>query len=197
MRNIVRLTGLLVLALTVVGCGSSPRSSHYVLSAKSSQPPTENTPSLGIGPITIPEYLNRNSLVYNREGNKLTVSSTERWAEPLEDGLQRVISLNLSTLLGTHNIRFFPWSPQRAPDYGIKINLLNLGADDREAVLMAEWLIFRPEDSQTVMRRISRIVQPMPAGPIMAEEIAPAYSELLYQLSEIIATEIRADLQAQ
>ena len=103
-----RWTGLMSLVIVIVGCSGSPPSNHYVLSAKAATPPSAKTPSLGIGPITVPEYLNRSGLVYSRQGNKLQVSGTERWAEPLEDGITRVISMNLAALVDTHNVRFFP-----------------------------------------------------------------------------------------
>ena len=197
MRNaLLKNIAAMAIVAIVAACGSSPRSNHYVLSAKPGTLSGQDEPALGIGPIAIPEYLNRNALVYNRQGNKLQVASSERWAEPLEDGLQRVISLNLAGLVGTQNVRFFPWSSQRPPDYGIKINLLALDANDQEARLVAEWLVYRPANGETVKRRIAKIQQPLPAGQLSPEQIAPAYSELLYQLSQVIAEAITDDRAA-
>ncbi len=194
MHNIINHTGLLVLLVLLAGCGSSPSIEHYFLTAKPAEPPFGDTPSLGIGPVQIPEYLNRSALVYSRQGNKLKVSNTAHWAEPLEDGLQRVLSLNIGVLVGTQNVRMFPWDPHRAPDYGIKITLLHLDANDSEAHLVAESLIYRPDNSATVRRRTNRVSLPLTNGPLSTQDIAPAYSELLYRLSEIIANDIKADL---
>jgi len=185
-----RWTGLLSLLVVLAGCSGSPPSNHYVLSAKATATPSAKTPSLGIGPITVPEYLNRSGLVYSRQGNELKVSGTERWAEPLEDGITRVISMNLAVLVDTHNLRFFPWNSRRAPDYGIKINVLSLDANNEEALLVAEWLLYQPATEGTVSRRISQLRYPLPDGALAPAQIAPAYSDLLYQLSEIIAQEI-------
>lgn len=185
-----RWTGLLFLMVVFTGCSGSPPSNHYVLSAKAATTPSAKTPSLGIGPITVPEYLNRSGLVYSRKGNALQVSGTERWAEPLEDGIKRVLSMNLAVLVDTHNVRFFPWNSQRAPDYGIKINVLSLDANDEEARLVAEWLVYQPASQETVNRRISELRHALPAGALAPAQIAPAYSNLLHQLSAIIAQEI-------
>lgn len=195
-KVLMRTASLLAMIAFLAGCGSSPRANHYVLTAQPAAVPSHESPSLGIGPIDIPEYLNRNALVYNRDGNQLRVSSTDRWAEPLEDGLKRVISLNLATLVDTQNVRFFPWNVQRAPDYGIKITLLSLDANDSEAQLVAEWLVYRPATGETVLRRIAQIQQPLPAGELSPTQIAPAYSELLYKLSAVIAEAITSDQQA-
>jgi uncharacterized lipoprotein YmbA len=184
----------LALSLTVLlaGCGSSPHTSHYLLTAKEAPVPSGESPSLGIGPIAIPQYLARNNLVYNQRGNQLQVSGQERWAESLDDGIQRVLAINLAGLLNTQDVRYFPWHPKRAPQYGIKINLLTLDANDQQAILTAEWLVYRAADAEPVKRRISRLQHPMPAGELNPAEVAPAYSALLYQLSEIIAEAITA-----
>ena len=59
---------------------------------------------------------------------------------------------------------------------------------------MAESLIYRPDNSATVRRRTNRVSLPLTNGPLSTQDIAPAYSELLYLLSEIIANDIEADL---
>jgi hypothetical protein len=185
---------ILTLSLTVLlaGCGSSPRSNHYLLTAKQAPGPSGASPSLGVGPIEIPPYLDRSNLVYDQQQNQLHVAGQENWAEPLDDGIQRVLAINLAGLLNTQDVRYFPWHPKRAPDYGIKINLLALDANDRQATLSAEWLVYRVVDAEPVSRRISALQHPLPAGELNPAEVAPAYSALLYQLSEIIAETITA-----
>ena len=197
MRSLARIAVTFSLIGLLAACGSSPPSNHYVLTARGpATPPQLEEPSLGIGPINIPEYLNRSGMVYNRQGNRVQVSNTERWAEPLEDGLKRVLSINLAGLVGTQNVRFFPWSQRRHPDYGIKVNLLMLDAGDEEAKLVAEWLVYRPATGETVVRRITQIKEPLPSGEVSPSQIAPAYSDLLYQLSEIIAQAITDDQES-
>ncbi|RLA46286.1 MAG: hypothetical protein DRQ97_08065 [Gammaproteobacteria bacterium] len=192
-KTILPLAWVLSLTVLLAGCGSSPRSNYYLLTAEQSRAPSGHTLSLGIGPIEIPEYLRRSNLIYNRQGNKLQVASSDSWAEPLGDGIERVLALNLASLLDTQDVRYFPWHPKRVPDYGIKINLLAMDANDGEATLTAEWLVYRPVDAGTVKRRLSRLQLPLSPGGSTPEQIAPAYSKLLHQLSEIIAATITAD----
>ena len=45
----------------------------------------------------------------------------------------------------------------------------------------------------TLTRKITQLSQEMPSGEVTPAQIAPAYSELLYQLSTVIAAEISAD----
>jgi uncharacterized lipoprotein YmbA len=182
----------LALPLSLAACGSSPHNHYYLLTAADVHSASGQTPSLGIGPVEIPEYLNRSGLVYSRQGNQLQISSQERWAEPLESGITRVLGLNLANLLNTENLRYFPWNPQRAPDYGVKITLLSLDANDRQATLVAEWLVYRPASSETVNRRISQLHRQLPPGELDPAQLAPTYSMLLQELSEIIAAAISA-----
>jgi uncharacterized lipoprotein YmbA len=185
----------LALVALLAGCSSSPRSNYYLLTAKHGAAPTGAEHSLGIGPIEIPEYLNRSNMVYNRQGNKLQVANLDSWAEPLDEGVKRVMAINLAQLLNTHEVRSFPWHPKRAPDYGVQLNILALDANEQEATLAAEWLVYRTTDAEPVQRRISLLHQPMPAGELKPGDVASAYSALLLQLSELIAKVIIADAE--
>ena len=189
-KNFLTLAAALALSTILAGCGSSPSNNYHRLTATVATAPQGETPSLGVGPIDIPAYLDREKLVYQQEGTSLQVASTEHWAEPLGAGIERVLALNLAGLLNTQDMQTFPWHPQRAPDYGVRVNLLTLDTNSNEAVLTAEWLVYRPEDAQTVQRRISSVQKPLNSGQAVIDDIPAVYSELLFQLSEIIAAAI-------
>lgn len=178
-------------ALLLVACSSSPPHNFYLLSVESQAVASGQSPSLGIGPIEIPEYLNRSSLVYRRGSNQLHIASFERWAEPLADGIQRVLGLNLSAELGTHNIRPHPWQRTDAPGYAVQLWVLSLDAADQEAELVVEWRVSRPGESAPLERRISRLSQALPGPEWQAADAARAYSKLLQALSAEIAAVIR------
>ena len=190
----VLLVSLALLGL-LSGCGTTPNSNYYLLNSGTLDVPTGSTPSLGIGPIAIPEYLNRNTFIYRRESNKLYINRFERWAEPLNKGVMRVLRMNLAALLNTQNIQSFPWSSKQRPEYGVGVTILTLDANDSRAVLVAEWHLYRPQSSETVVRKINRLEHLISAGSIAASDIEPAYSKLFLKLSEIIAVEISEDIK--
>ncbi|MBN7798457.1 PqiC family protein [Parahaliea mediterranea] len=182
--------GLLLLALSLAACGSTPRSDYYRLSSASAGG-SGDAPAIGIGPIQIPEYLNRNSMVFSRGDNQLHIASFQRWAEPLSEGVKRVLGLNLSSALDTENIRPFPWPPSDAPDYGVQVWILSLDASSETTRLVAEWRLHVPGEGREVMRRISRYEE---AGTETdGGALAASYSRLLGRLSEEIAAAIAAD----
>jgi uncharacterized lipoprotein YmbA len=192
-NKLLPLAWLLSLGLSLSGCSSSPPNNYYLLSANEFPVVSGDTPTLGIGPTEIPEYLSRANLVYNRMDNRLQVASQDLWAEPLGDGIQRVLVLNLSGLLNTQHISYFPWHPERAPEYAVKVSLLQLDATENEAALTAEWLVYRPASAESVNRGISRLLIPLSPGAPEPERVAGAYSALLFQLSEILAAAITKD----
>lgn len=185
-----RICVLAGLALLLAACGTTPLSTHYLLTATLDDIPTSQSPAIGVGPIEIPEYLNRNTLVYRGQGNELTIAQQSRWAEPLEDGISRVVSLNLAGLVGTENVRSFPWHPERSPDYAVKVRILRMDATESEAVLVAEWLVYRPGDAGEARRKISRQTLPLMASKPVPAQLPAAQSALLYRLSEEIAAGI-------
>ena len=66
-----------------------------------------------------------------RKRNKLQISKYDQWAEPLTSGIQRVVSLNLAGRLDTEDVQSFPWAHDHAPRYGVRLNLLELDANDQ------------------------------------------------------------------
>ena len=196
--NTVTRRSLAVAALLtlLVACGSTPSTNYYLLSAQLGSPSGNHSPSVGIGPITMPEYLNRNGLVYNRTGNQLSIANYERWAEPLTSGVERVMRLNMASLLDTENIQSFPWNRSEQPDYAVEVSIQLLDANNTQATLVAEWVLQKPDDPDYRRRRLTQLYYDMPKGGPTPQNIAPAYSDLLLQLSKKIADAITADVAA-
>lgn len=180
------------LLLALAACGTTPPAQHYRLSARESLPQATTGPALGIGPVNIPPYLERNGIVRSEGSNGLQIATSERWAEPLDKGITRVVSLNLAGLIQTQNIQLYPWHPRRQPDLGIKIRVLALDADLQQASLVVEWLLYRVDSEESLTRRLQEYSQPLSGSEHSAGDIAASYSDLLYQLSEDIAAAVAA-----
>jgi uncharacterized lipoprotein YmbA len=188
----IRGAACLDLLLCLAACGSSPPNQYYRLVAQADPGTTGEQPALGIGPVNIPDYLRRGGIVYSSGGNQLLISDQQRWAEPLDEGIERVVAINLARLLHTDNLRLFPWQLNDIPDYTIEVVVLELGTQDAEAVLVADWVIRRPAENASVTRKISRLRHALPPGPISPADLAPAYSMLFNPLSELIGAAISA-----
>lgn len=188
----IRRTATMAVLLCLAACGSSPPNDYYRLTPMGVPATAGERPSLGVGPVDIPDYLNRSGMVYSAGGNRLVISEQHRWAEPLDEGITRVVAVNLARLLSTDNLRLFPWPLNDIPDYTVEVNVLELGTEEQNAVLVADWVIRRPAENATITRQISRLRHTLAPGPVAPAELAPAYSALFYQLSEEISAAIRA-----
>ena len=115
-----------LLLYLLTACGTTPPSNYYMLSADVAGIPGDSGPSLGIGPVTVPGYLQRINMVLNRDSHRLKLAEYDRWAEPLENGITRVVSLNLAVLLDTQEVQVFPWRRHEPPTYGVSVHVVQL-----------------------------------------------------------------------
>lgn len=188
---------VIICLLLAAACGSTPQSNYYLLDALAEPSGASNGPAIGIGPIVTAEYLNRDNMVMQRQDGGLEIATFERWAEPLDDGMKRVISLNMAALLDTGSVQVFPWRRDDKPDYAVQVNVLQLDSRSGSASLIAEWVVTDVEDNRSVKRQLSRLQLPLDSSQ-MYGQLPGVYSRLLLQLSEQIAASIEADArQAQ
>lgn len=195
MKHLGKATIGIALITLLVGCGSTPPSQHYLLTASGSGAmPVNKAPAIGVGPVVIPQYLNRDPLVRRDSSNRLLISATERWAEPLEDGILRVMGLNLADLLDTQNLRFFPWHPDYPPTYGVRLRIVRMDATADTATLIAEWFVYRLSDEAPVARQLSNTTVSLASSETDTNTLVGTYSELLLQLSKEIAKAIEVEV---
>ncbi|MHC4712865.1 MAG: PqiC family protein [Planctomycetota bacterium] len=183
---------LALLALLLAGCGSTAPSRFYVLEpmvengdAPSAQLATES--SVGIGPVTLPEYLDRPQMVTRAGGNRLELAEFDRWAEPLTTDFTRVLADNISTLLSTERIVLFPWPASVNVDYKVRVDVKRFEADAAGTVTLdARWTVSAGKGTETIHR--SRLKQPV--GEDGYGAVAAAQSKALAELSLEIARAI-------
>ena len=111
-RHLLTL-GLFLLALA--GCASTPPTQFYVLPslAGSDTAPLSAADSrdltIGVGPVTLPPYLDRPQIVTNTSRAKLTLAEFDQWAAPLHDIFSRALAENLALLIPTDRVLLHPW----------------------------------------------------------------------------------------
>ncbi|MGP1721347.1 PqiC family protein [Shewanella frigidimarina] len=177
--------GLLLLSL-VSGCQSSPEKQYFVLTAMPSQMVSGSTAlehNIGIGPIDVAEYLHFTQLMYQLDDGSLQRFANSYWAEPLEQGISRVMSINLSQGDRRRNLVLFPWRANNTPQYSIKIKVTSLNRDGNNARLNANWELTNNSLHQTLAKQ--NFIEVTNAGSTAAELVS-AYSNLLAQLAKEI-----------
>jgi len=142
---------LILAVLLVAGCGSSPPVDFYTLQpirgTVSSSP--EGSEILGLGPLTLPDYLQRPQLVTQAGGGAVRLDEFNRWAEALEVALPRVVATNVDQLIGDLTVIPFPWDAHLRTDYRLLGRVNAFGADAAGLVVMeVQWGI---QDSDAKM----------------------------------------------
>ncbi len=103
--------------------------------------------TLGLGPITIPRYLQRPEVVTRISETELSVSDNDRWAEPLNTCVASVLAQDLSMDLQGVQIAPFPWSEKSRISYSVSVEFLHLETTaDRKAKVEAIWTIRGPDN---------------------------------------------------
>jgi uncharacterized lipoprotein YmbA len=183
-----------VMALVVsAGCGSSPTRFYALSTLPQGGGPAggvvRSGPGLGIGPVSVPERLNRPGIVTWVNDNMLHLAEFDLWAAPLQDSITRVLAENLSVLLPTDRAATFPWPSDTPIDYEVRVEVSRFeGILGRECSLIARWSIFRRADKQTKAGRSSHTE---PAGESYTTLVA-AQSRLVAAMSRDVASALGA-----
>jgi uncharacterized protein len=172
MMGVARLaTALGFLSMALAGCGSlEPRpdpTRYFTLSPIRQAPEAQAKPPdgsaqvwLGLGPIRLPGYLDRQEIVVRSGENRFDVSEIDRWAEPLDENFARVVAQNLAVLLGTGRIVFYPWPRERMPKYQVAVEVFRFETNGaRDAQLEARWAILDANSKKPLRTGDSRVIR--------------------------------------
>jgi len=148
--------------------------------------------TLGVGPIQVAEHLDRPQIVSMRTANRLEAAEFDHWAAPLDRQIGRVLTENLSILLGTEQVVAHPWPRAVEVDYQISIDLLHFEATPDGAVrLSAFWQITDEEGRETLAMQRTEYRQEVGAPGGIEEQVA-AMSRLVASLSTEISERLRS-----
>ena len=186
-------TALLVFGACInLDASRSTATRFYLLESKVTPKTAMGSPSmssdlaLGIGPVSIPPYLDRPQLVTRASGNELRVDEFHQWAEPLRDTILRVTRENLSVLTDGGHVHSYPFRQSVAIDYQITLDLLQFEPNPAGSVtLKSVWRIVERGGRQRVMQRRSVSVQPSRSNDVA--DVVDAMSTALAALTEEIA----------
>jgi hypothetical protein len=200
-----RLATLLSLVIIIPVCGCLGRSqpTRFYLLQSISGIPAEKTAAgksdglrIGVGPLTIPEYVDRPQIVTLVGPHELDLADFDQWAEPLKESVPRILGENLSALLATQHIYVYPWPGSTPLDYQIEITVTRFdAARDGKVVLNARWTILAGNGKEILARKNSVITQE--SGGPGYDALVAAESQLLETLSREIAVAITSIAQGK
>ena len=183
-----------ILGLLLTACAQTQPSRFYTLSSLSDTATTPSAASndlaIGVGPISLPNYLNRPEIVRRSTPNEFQVAEFDRWGEQLQDVFPRVMAENLGELLATDRVFLLPQRRATTIDYQVEVNVTRFDADvGGPAILAARWEIFDDDGKSLVVDR-STFTETVEGDGYGA--VATAMSRTVAAFSQEIAAAITA-----
>jgi len=192
MKNLFFPLIVMSLALSLTGCASSPSPKFYVLAPLSTERPVDAGADIavGLGPVELPDYLDRPQIVTRSGQNELNLAEFERWGESLKDNTTQVLAENLAVLLPSKKISTYPWKRSTALAYQITAKITRFDhTEGGETVLAARWSLLNGEGVELLSRE-SHFVE-SPAGDSYPATVA-AMNRALGQFSRELANAIHS-----
>ena len=194
--GVIRLLTLSTCVAVLAACGSSPKVSYYTLGTAG----IENRPvvpartgyTVAVGPVNLPEVVDRQELVTRVGANEVALNGERRWAEPLESAIPRVIAEHLTHSLGAQQMLAYPYSAIDTADYRVIVDIQRFDSEFRRAATIdAIWTIRRAPQKDAQVKTGRSHIQEATVGDGY-EALVAAHSRALATLSGEIAEAIRA-----
>jgi uncharacterized lipoprotein YmbA len=185
--------GLLLAGLACLG-PTTPVVFHTLRAI--SPPGTLSRPGLAVEvmPVHLPEMLQRPQLVLSRDLGGLELASGQRWGNPLDQDLQRVLVADLALLLGSDRIVAYPDGPLVQAVYRVAVDVSRCdGRPGGTLNLEAIWTITRPGQAVALVRVRTTLTEPVPG--LEPTALVAAHERVLARLSEVIGARLKGLLQ--
>lgn len=189
-----REPGFLLLAAALVllaSCGGSPiRESFYTLSGPQSPMPAASAApaSIFVGPVTVPDAVDRLPMVLRTAANQVEISDAHRWAEPLKSAIPRVLAETLMRELATPDVRFTRAGSPLDADFRVAVEVQRFESSLAQgATVDALWTV-TPRQGKP---RSGRSTASEPAPSADPGGVAAAHSRALERVGRDIAAAMK------
>ncbi len=187
---------LCLLLIVIGGCSRTQTARFYTLngftdpSTEQQAVPSKDGVAVGLGPIRLPEYLDRPQIVTRVSPNEVRFAEYHRWAGPLSGDLSNILAKNLSTLLGTDHIALYPWKATTPIDCRVEIEVSRFDGKPGDSVLLeSQWIVFSGDRKKVLGTNTSSLSEPVNGRGY--EALVAAQSRALAALGREIAEAIR------
>lgn len=141
-----------------------------------------------LGPVSVADYLQRETLLQRQPDGSLTASTDGRWAGSLAGDIDQLLLRQLSWRLDSQRLVLAPSTPGFTPEIQVLLTISRLDSGpQRPAVLEAQWRLL-DKAGQLRDSRLVRLEQPHSGS---AADQVRAQSQLLQQLAEQLAGAVK------
>src|SRR3989344_7485674 len=139
----LRIPSLLLLTslLSMVGCVAQPPVTLYQLDSGTPKMPVANKGvAVLLGPVSIADYLQQQTLLQRQQDGSLTPATQARWAGTLGADIDQVLLRQLASCLDTQRLVMAPGAAGFIPDVQVQLTISRMDSGPLQpAVLDAQW----------------------------------------------------------
>jgi uncharacterized lipoprotein YmbA len=197
-----RIPATLALVLVITGCVSlkrTPQARFFVLQSeiKPETSSSEEAPEgiIGMEKVLLPGHLVRPQLVTWKATNELAVDEFLRWAEPLDEGVARILAEDLAALLPDYQVIRRPWRGDTKTRCRVEVVLETFGLQTNGRVLLeGRWRLLPDEGELALVQHAAKLERGPLTGGAQGEVVTgvDTMSQLIADLSRQIAQGIKA-----
>lgn len=184
----------LCLAVVTASCSRSPRVTFYTLepAAQIETPaPATADPAVAVGPVTLPEVIDRPQLVVRVAVNRVEILESHRWAEPLRSEIPRLMAENLRRLLRSDRVSSYHQHAGVDADYRVLVDIQRFESSPGEGVTIeAVWSLRRTAGGAS---KTGRSLVREPVDAVGYDPLVAAYGRALLAVSRDLAGAIRTE----
>lgn len=179
-----------------VSVASSPNPRFYMPDSVSREEAVEKidiAPGMiiAIGPVSIPEYLDRPQMVTKNKDGTLLFAQFDRWGEPLDSGIARLLNEGLASLLPQASFQLFPCNFTIPLNYQVIVEIIQLESElNKDMALTAQWSIIDAKSRKLLLTRRSQVIKPI--DPHNYSGLSKALGAACFSLSKEIAVNLSA-----
>ena len=192
MRNshAAALMTLAIAAALLSGC-KSPPTSFYTLSPDASIERSSDalTGAVVVGPVTVPDLVDRPQIVTRVSDNEVALNEFARWGEPIRSGVATTIAADLARLLGSDHVSVSSQTVAGTESWRVRVDIVRFDSMPGDAVAIdALWTVHVAGRTALLTGR-STVREPVSGTGYDA--LVAAHSRALASVSRDIATAIR------
>ncbi|MBK4736887.1 PqiC family protein [Noviherbaspirillum pedocola] len=184
------VAGVLSAAL-IAGCGTPGPDHFYTLAPPalaSAAPAAAARYTVSVGPVKLPQSVDRPQLVLRESGSQVKILEQHRWAGPLPEEIARSLAASLARQLPDARITTGGNSVPRAGEMSVRLDIERFEASrDNGVTVQGVWTL-RQEGVDPVSRQFTASET---AGDGSYDAIVAAYSRALAAVGEAVSAEIR------
>lgn len=191
--RLINIFSTICLAMVLcAGCSRSPRVTFYTLNATATADSiVQALEPVVIGPVTLPDLLDRPQFVVTVDANRVDILEMHRWAAPLKSEIQRIVADNLTLLLKPTRVAAYPQNSVLDAGSRVQIDIRRFEmTEGKEVAVDLLWSI-RRSDGGTVKNGRTAVHEPVTG--VGYESLVAAQSRALGSACRDLAEALRGN----